>query len=728
MLGNQSNGNGNKPVFRNARLFGPNCTTSASNSNSTPSEQTDFIEEDYNESVKNDVPEMKLLSMEYVGKVKTKPKCPPPPPPKKAFNPIKCKCPSPIKETKAPLKVTINAPESIVEKNNNEKSSDKYLVYKRKHSIFGTSKDTRSEKLKYVSDNKKSAVDAALHDVQKSAREGKKKYLIFDGKRSNSSKFETIQYYFDNKSYEKYVDNKLYGKLNQAQNSMPPTRDDSDSDIDTKGIENSRSWEYRDNAKTESKLKLFESRLGTRQRACTSEGSLSGSSSCSEVSLKRQNCRLKPQMKFTTSKSISDLSIQTNHDVKRINQLFANAKSNQENKEKYRVHRRVNEHNLSSTGVQLISDKGILRENAAKYHRSSTDLSIKSPLQSCGFKNCKLSNCPISHNLPSSSSSSSIPIHERRGKYDENFIKKFEDMKKNSNNCGLKNNEITVNRTNISVNGKSNIIVNDTKGNNFTPNRDVFIIDCSKEKSNNNNNANSNNNKTTIKINDSCFVVNHNNNNSSSTNDVKINNNEKNKNIIELNSEKTIAATNWDKNIKVKNNPANNKVINKIDVNDKIKNEENSVKIYVIGNDNASSTSSPTPSTALSSQDSSDSDKDDGYYDASSQGRSSSPEFAEMYRKLRDLCNTKKSQSKFGCDSTLFWNNSFFDEEESDLMLNTFSKNNAESRKSSSSSSTYACAKCHTTTEDLLSNYICICRNKVILSLFCKFLLSHCVQ
>jgi hypothetical protein len=264
------------------------------------------------------------------------------------------------------------------------------------------------------------------------------------------------------------------------------------------------------------------------------------------------------------------------------------------------------------------------------------------------------------------------------------------------------------NKTNISVNGKSNIIVNDTKnstGNhNFTP--DVFIINDRESKSNNDN-------KTTIKINESCFVVNH-----SGSNDVKINNNERNKNIIELNSEKAIS--NWDKNIKVKNNPQP-KFNNKIDVNNKIKNEENSVKIYVIGSDSASS---PTPSAApssltSSSHDSSDSDKDDGYYDASSQGRSSSPEFSEMFKKLRDLCNMKSkssvvkdSGSQFGCDSTLFWNNSFFDEDENDLML-TELKGGKKTEKMTSSSTAYACTKCHTTTEDLLSNYICICRTKV---------------
>ncbi|KAG5677172.1 hypothetical protein PVAND_006953 [Polypedilum vanderplanki] len=799
MLGNQSNVNGNKPVYRNARLFGPNCTVGSNNINSNSS-KNDFNDDDFSEYMKNDVPEMKILPMEYVTKVKSKPKCPPPPPPPKN----KCKCaastPSsspennitkPSTSSSKGLKVTINAPESARDK----KSSDKYLVYKRKHSIFGTSKDVQNGKLKYVSDNDKATVDAAIQDAQK-AKEGRRKYLIFDSKKSNSNKFETIQYYFDNKSYEKYVDTKLYGKLNQisspisndVMHKVVPEVDEEenddegddtlevDSDIDMRGFENSRSWEYRDNAKTESKLKLFESRQFRQQefnkKSAKSEGSsTSGASSCSEVSLKRQNCRLKPQQKLTTSKSIDDLSSssnnksKTNLDVKRINQLFENAKQNQiaiaaalksnvDNKEKYKIHRKVRD-DVSIANMNGDNEGGapLSRENVKKYHRSSTDLSIKaSPtLVSCGFKNCKLPNCPISHhndgsnsntnNSSLASSSSVLLINERRSKFDENFIKKFEEMNKKRNNCAVRNNEITVNKTNISVNGKSNIIVNDTK-NHFlatTPSchdHDLFIINADSSAKEKEMHLKTNNqNKTTIKINDSCFVVNH--NGGSNSFDVKLNN-EKNKNIIELNAEKTISqTTNWDKNIRVKNNPQP-KFNNKIDVNNKIKNEENSVKIYVIGNDSASS---PTPSAALSSisstsldpssSSSESSDKDDGYYDASSQGRSSSPEFSEMFKKLRDLCNMKNnkqlqqqmSQMKFGCDGALFWNNSYFDDDETDLVLTTLNSSNSNgnssgnrkqtSSSSSSSSVVYACTKCHTTTEDLLSNYICICRNKV---------------
>lgn len=688
MLGNQSGNNNNNLKLKNARLIGVNC-----NASTNASEQSDYIDEDYSDYVvKNEIPEMKLLPMDYVSKA-VKPKCAPPPPPPKV-----CKC-GPNEPKKPPMKVTISEPVAI-EKNSQAKSDcDKYLVYKRKHSVFGATPSDTHEKLQYVNGNSKKAL--AIHTTEPpKAKENRKKYLIFDSKKS-SSKLDSIQYYFDNKSYEKYVDNKLYGKINR--NSTAEPKDD-DADL-MKGFENSRSWEYRDNSKTETKLKMFESKLEP-QTAWTpkSDGSTSGASSCSEISLKRRNCRLKPQQKFTTSKSISDLSLKTSHDVSRINQLFANAKphpaalrSNFE-RDKFKVHRKLNSSEKAENAensADASGDKLLTKDNLQKYHRSSTELNIKPPAvaqSSCGFKNCKFSHCPISNH--SASSVASMPVHERRTKFDESFIKKFEDMRKNANSAP-KNNEITVNKDSVSVNCSSNIIVNDTKNANFTlgaHTSDAFIID-NKSKEKEFHSKPNNQNKTTIKINESCFVVDHN-------NDVKINNNEKNKNIIELNSATT---TNWDKNIRVKNNPQT-KYDNKIDINNKIKNEENSVKIYVIGNDS----SSPTPSTRLSISSSSDSERDYGYFDTSSQGRSSSPEFAEMFKKFRQMCNV--NSGPLGCDGAMFWNNSYFDEDETDLMLTALNKRTQQT----ANAELYVCTKCHTTTEDLLSNYICICRNQVI--------------
>ncbi|XP_055603317.1 uncharacterized protein LOC129751686 isoform X1 [Uranotaenia lowii] len=85
-----------------------------------------------------------------------------------------------------------------------KETKSKYLVYK-KHNGFGsnTSIAEIGAKLQYINDS----------DVK--LKNGKKKYALFDSKKKN--KLETVQYYFDSRSYERYVDNKLYGVINKDQ-------------------------------------------------------------------------------------------------------------------------------------------------------------------------------------------------------------------------------------------------------------------------------------------------------------------------------------------------------------------------------------------------------------------------------------------------------------------------------------------------------------------------------
>ncbi|XP_055311335.1 serine-rich adhesin for platelets isoform X2 [Sitodiplosis mosellana] len=72
----------------------------------------------------------------------------------------------------------------------------KYTVYK-KHNSCDTTAALKSEKLQYTND------DAIF--------KAKKKYSMFDGRKRNS--IDNIQFYFDSKSYERHVDNKIYGVL-----------------------------------------------------------------------------------------------------------------------------------------------------------------------------------------------------------------------------------------------------------------------------------------------------------------------------------------------------------------------------------------------------------------------------------------------------------------------------------------------------------------------------------
>ena len=649
----------------------------------------DYMDEDYSDYVvKNEIPEMKLLQMDYIHKASS-------PTSQNSHhahgNKVPCKCSGGTSVKSSPV-ISMNKEAEAQAK----QLTSKYLVYKKKHSIFGASSDSsasdiKNDKLKYVADGKKQG------DAKGS--QSKRKYLIFDSKKQSSSKLDSIQYYFDNKSYEKYVDNKLYGIIQQKQQHFK------DDKVQLKPFENkSKSWEYRDNSKTESKLKLFEIKQPEPPKSAKSEASSSGASSgeSSDVSLKRRNCRLKQQMRFTTSKSISDLTERTSSDVSRINQLFANAKTIHNpagmfDKEKYKIHRKLNDYNVDVKSIIESKEKMLSsKDHMRKYHRSSTELNIKplavtshisktpppftnasSSPSSCGYKNCKFPNCPVSTNSSTSSAFSSCGSDKSCSKLAQ--LSGADSNKAHSHFVKSQNGENL--KTNISVNGKNNIIINDTKSNlilhepNFHQSKSPDI-EFSKRSDN----------KTTIKINESCFIVNQN-------HDVK----SKGGKLIELNTEKVLGSQLWDKNIKVKNNPPV-KYDSKVAINNKIRNEANSVKIYVIGND---STTSTTSTSSSSSNECSDSDKDYGYFDQSSQGRSSSPEFVKMVKSLNDFC--KMNSKQLGCDATMFWNNSYFhDEEENDATLRV------------EKTAMHGCNKCSVkSSEDILHNYICICRNKV---------------
>ncbi|XP_031630379.1 uncharacterized protein LOC116345285 isoform X1 [Contarinia nasturtii] len=82
----------------------------------------------------------------------------------------------------------------------------KYTVYK-KHNSCDTTVALKSEKLQYTND------DAIF--------KAKKKYSMFDSRKRNS--IDNIQFYFDSKSYERHVDNKIYGVLMPNANSSEKT-------------------------------------------------------------------------------------------------------------------------------------------------------------------------------------------------------------------------------------------------------------------------------------------------------------------------------------------------------------------------------------------------------------------------------------------------------------------------------------------------------------------------
>lgn len=204
-------GNGKMyPVkYRNCRrIVQKSFTNSSKNLNSETGGEPDYVDEDfYNNADK--VPRMELLKINYVNLSKN-------------GNIIFQNSVSIPENPKMKMTKTVDLlpqkEENVSESNKTNKKSSvsKYTVYK-KHNLFGKETEPEKEKDKF-----------ALDWDQDQSKKGKK-YLLFDSKKR--SKLENIQFYFDNKSYEQYVDNKIYGCTGggskPVQNDKPPKRKNS---------------------------------------------------------------------------------------------------------------------------------------------------------------------------------------------------------------------------------------------------------------------------------------------------------------------------------------------------------------------------------------------------------------------------------------------------------------------------------------------------------------------
>lgn len=84
-----------------------------------------------------------------------------------------------------------------------EISNSKYAVYK-KHNLLLPPHDQHRQRTSTVATEEEEKNSKVFDSVK-----FRKKYFLFDTKKR--SKLDNIQFYFDNKSYERHVDNKLYG-------------------------------------------------------------------------------------------------------------------------------------------------------------------------------------------------------------------------------------------------------------------------------------------------------------------------------------------------------------------------------------------------------------------------------------------------------------------------------------------------------------------------------------
>ncbi|XP_021695670.1 uncharacterized protein LOC5576746 isoform X2 [Aedes aegypti] len=684
----------------------------------------------------------------------------------------------------------------------------KYLVYK-KHNGFGSNNSIAEigAKLQYINDT----------DVK--SKNGKKKYAIFDSKKKN--KLETVQYYFDSRSYERYVDNKLYGVVNKDGQKQPPpgAREMSPAphkpDPKQESVDPNKrlSWDLRSNRP--SMLRVI-NQSGKKP----SETNLQPSPSVKSPTFKQQPQQLHDaHNRFKLQKSHTSTNLITRHrsmnDIHRINQLFLESKgigegasigvhpppslpsippllSRQHSSSVIALNRRVVTKNTNP--VVIGAPTGVVRENVHRFEKNkakndemsakqqkylvhkrlsarykaeesalslaaaastpstpspapaigsddtiskrirriidghngtgSTEtinfcpgsttttthhhkqqepkrelcrvrskslertlsdddmstLSAKSSKTTCGYKNCKFSNCPMSSS--SSSSSASTVSSSSCGSKKSASAESHKSSGSNGSKCKEKEPEILCGK-------RTSIVINDSDS-------EILLNNALNDKLNNSA--------------ENVRVI------SSKIKEIDL---ETNRMIIEKCIEpiaditETVLARQkfWNqqnqRNIKLNNNPQNKSYDDKVNINNKIKNEENnSIKIFISSQGSGKSTTSISEPVSLISTSASgssgggssaastvssnggDSDKDDGYYDQSERSLSpadnnkqplsivstvstGSTVCSEGTNMSSVTCSngnsnvhryTSKTSIRLGCDGALFWNNNYFED------------------------------------------------------------------
>ncbi|XP_035911900.1 uncharacterized protein LOC118512075 [Anopheles stephensi] len=220
-------------------------------------------------------------------------------------------------------------------------SNSKYLVYK-KHNGFGANSSHTAEsssanggKLQYINDS----------DIKIKALAKKKYGLLFENKKK--SKLETVQYYFDSRGYERYVDNKLYGVINERKSQPDGHAVQSSAGgsvaMQTKSAEmqqKRQSWDAVRHHNRPSMMRVINQSSAAKKCANvimlnhqTSAAAAAASAGVAKPmsaeaperlgagDLKQENCRM-----FKLQKSHTSTNLLTRHksmnDIHRINQLF----------------------------------------------------------------------------------------------------------------------------------------------------------------------------------------------------------------------------------------------------------------------------------------------------------------------------------------------------------------------------------------------------------------------
>ncbi|XP_058836384.1 uncharacterized protein LOC131692963 isoform X1 [Topomyia yanbarensis] len=257
----------------------------------------------------------------------------------------------------------------------------KYLVYK-KHNGFGSNNSIAEigAKLQYINDT----------DVK--MKNGKKKYALFDTKKKN--KLDTVQYYFDSRSYERYVDNKLYGVVSkdgqQSQTGSglgaglgPPKPEPKPNKVDP---HKRLSWDLRNNRP--SMLRVINQSALVKKPTSESNPQLQQQQQTKGTTFKQQpNTDGSNNRIFKLQKSHTSTNLITRHrsmnDIHRINQLFLESKASADNVNQSppslppllsRQHSSsviaLNRKIVSKNPAPPVTANGIVRENVHRFEKN----------------------------------------------------------------------------------------------------------------------------------------------------------------------------------------------------------------------------------------------------------------------------------------------------------------------------------------------------------------------
>lgn len=278
------------------------------------------------------------------------------------------------------LKVNyVNFGKPTMENDRIKKTEDyklKYSVYKKHNSLDTKSiadKKIIDEKLKYINDDE-------ITNLKN------KKKIFFD---PNKKKDENIQFYFDNKSYERYVDNQLYGVFDDIKDYLSSVSSDEFED-------KSNSWDYRKNKEIIEELKPKLPPKISRQK------SISDVAKISQMFLDVKRDSINEKSSGNIKKMVENLESKCSCENKKSKNSKKKQQASDNNVIAHKQIKKIFE--IQHPPQNAFKNNGLSCRIVSEMEKQTNKKEITN---TCGFKNCKFADCPMSSSSSTSSCSSS---------------------------------------------------------------------------------------------------------------------------------------------------------------------------------------------------------------------------------------------------------------------------------------------------------------------------------